>query len=311
MREYRELLQRTVTEYEPQLVLVSPHSSALQTALVACEDCGAPIIVQMELQNFKAPAKLKHHGLSKKEIALALSRAHSFHAASMVDLSMLPESWCSFGPESTVPSLSEREATLKKWSESWLYGRSETRVLVVTHAPLLHMLLQVKVDNGQTVLVRLSSRGSQGGFYKIPHPLSLAQESGWSRIRERLYGPGLWAHWSDSDDFEEVESKPKALLCVRHVQDETFPVKEGRTCSARFMDWHSESWREENKSGAGCRDPCLTELGILAATSGLPDEQRYALNEIGYGGIPGGLWSVCVPFAIDAVVHAVVQLFTF
>jgi hypothetical protein len=84
-----------------QVVVSSPHSCALQTAMVACDQLTeGPIIVHPDLKHIKKDLTLggqfpegkpKFQGLSASTLQAALTRQPFAHAASRVDLSMLDE----------------------------------------------------------------------------------------------------------------------------------------------------------------------------------------------------------------------------
>ena len=83
------------------MVVSSPHSCALQTALVACDaSTCCPIIVHPDLKHIKKDltsggqfpsGKPKFQGLRASTLKQALQRQPFAHAASRVDLSMLDE----------------------------------------------------------------------------------------------------------------------------------------------------------------------------------------------------------------------------
>ena len=123
----------------------------------------------------------------------------------------------------------------------------------------------------------------------------------------------------DHEPEPEPERKPettsaspgvKCILAVRHCQDEVEPrttsdtprghkKRQGRTLGSRFHSWHTPTFRAERRG----RDPCLTDVGVQAAGSGVEDDAlRLRLNEVGYGGVAGGLEPVGSAFEPELIV---------
>lgn len=106
----------------------------------------------------------------------------------------------------------------------------------------------------------------------------------------------------------EAKLETKRVLAVRHCQDEADPEKDsprkrqkrqGRHLGSRFRQWHTPAFRATRRG----MDPCLTDTGVKAAGTGVEDEaERLRLNEIGYGGVAGGLEPVGEAFAPELIV---------
>ena len=122
VREQELRLKRTIEEFEPDLVVVSPSSAALQTAMVACSDVKVPIIAHADLQNFKKKSKPKHYGLEPGALAAAIGRCGGLP----VDLSELAKGWCMYAPGAQLPSKEERQAPKSvaalSMTKVWLAG---------------------------------------------------------------------------------------------------------------------------------------------------------------------------------------------
>jgi broad specificity phosphatase PhoE len=162
---------------------------------------------------------------------------------------------------------------------SWLAQRPEQRVMIVTHNRVLRHLVGAHVGNGQYALARLCATGD---LYTTP---TIAP-----------FVPRLLCENPDGRSGRRV-------LFVRHCQDETLPVVHNRAASARFLHWHDAAQRAADTEADGRRDPCLTELGIAAASTGIADSLRASMNAAdGYGGVHGGLSKIMHSFAPELVV---------
>mmetsp|Transcript_36787 Transcript_36787/g.80139 ORF Transcript_36787/g.80139 Transcript_36787/m.80139 type:complete len:646 (-) Transcript_36787:321-2258(-) len=283
-------LQSFVRLIEPQLVVSSPHSSALQTAMIACDEHRCPIIVHPDLKHIKKDltaggmypeGKPKFQGVRASELSRALQSDHPYkEIAKMVDLSMLPEVW--FNPTSDFKAQKRRIRSVP----TWLSQRPEQRIMVVTHNRVLRHLVGVRVGNGQYAIARLSTTGD---LYTTP--------------TIGPYKPLFHAH--GDDEGSKPSDKVTQVLLIRHCQDEVLPVEQGRVIAERFEKWHPQAHRDADVPAEGCKDPCLTELGIRAASNGIEDKLRCSMNsENGYGGVRGGLRKIIAEFDAELVVSS-------
>eukprot|EP00241_Pyramimonas_parkeae_P015127 CAMPEP_0114291074 /NCGR_PEP_ID=MMETSP0059-20121206/8287_1 /TAXON_ID=36894 /ORGANISM="Pyramimonas parkeae, Strain CCMP726" /LENGTH=545 /DNA_ID=CAMNT_0001412537 /DNA_START=369 /DNA_END=2007 /DNA_ORIENTATION=- len=283
-------LQGLVALFAPEVVVTSPHSSALQTALIACKSDGdCPIIVHPDLKHIKKDLTLgglypegkpKFQGVTVSALEKALQRQPYRDTAARVDLSNLEEVW--FNPNLDFKG----QKRLIRNIPTWLSKRPEQRIMVITHNRVLRHLVGAKVGNGQYALARLSTSGD---LYTMPAISSFV--------------PRFDAHGDEEDLPPKNSTDVKQLMFVRHCQDEVFPVKDNRAVSERFANWHSAESRELDTPENGRRDPCLTELGIRAASTGIDDTLRCQMNRVnGYGGIQGGLNQITEAFAPELVV---------
>ena len=102
--------------------------------------------------------------------------------------------------------------------------------------------------------------------------------------------------------LELLSETGKKIMFIRHAEDELY---NRRDCAERFSDWHSNAVREQSEEEGATIDPCLTEHGILELTTGLQDEtERRELNQIGYGGVQGGLGSHVREFSPQLIVSS-------
>jgi hypothetical protein len=98
-----------------------------------------------------------------------------------------------------------------------------------------------------------------------------------------------------------TSSAAKQIIFVRHSEDE---VHGKRFCARYFVQWHSAEVRAASELEKACIDPCLTDRGIQALTTGVREEERVEMSKIGYGGIPGGLLERLQRFAPDVVLSS-------
>jgi len=78
----------------------------------------------------------------------------------------------------------------------------------------------------------------------------------------------------------------KKIMFIRHAEDEVHGV---RACATKFRKWHNDRVKSAGEAEGAVVDPCLTDRGIAALTTGVDDDERDELNAMGYGGMAGGL----------------------
>jgi hypothetical protein len=302
--------------FAPQLIVCSAQSAALQTALLARGEEGSlggpqqqrrrrlrvPIIVHPGLSlrlddPWQPPAQQQQQqpqapflGLDRAALSERLAR-HYYPGGGgegdnneSVDLSLLPAAVPWFDP--SLDFKARRKAL--RLLPAWFASRPESRIMVVTHGPVLKRLTFCKVGHGQYTRARLS----EGGELFCKPSLALFEHHYISHPGSSPRGGGC----------EEGRRPTKQLLCIRHCQDEVlgdptrvvaprFDVRAVTHILARELPpsslccsspptpldphshrvslagrgaqaWHTAAFRAENEAGAGGRDPCLTELGV-------------------------------------------------
>eukprot|EP00656_Telonema_subtile_P031357 TRINITY_DN3432_c0_g1_i4.p1 TRINITY_DN3432_c0_g1~~TRINITY_DN3432_c0_g1_i4.p1 ORF type:complete len:484 (-),score=70.94 TRINITY_DN3432_c0_g1_i4:475-1926(-) len=278
-------LQSLAADFQPDLVVCSPLSVCIQSALAAFDN--VPILVHPSLSTLRKkgltesgqfPAGApKYRGSTRSELMDSVLRA----SAAEVDFEHLPEEW--YDPEA---DFKQRKAELKQLVP-WLSQRPERKIAVVTHGPVIKRILGCKVGHGQYV----RSRCFRNGAFFFTQPL----------FREEL------PSYIETDNESELSETPtKSVLFIRHCQDEATSKPGGmlRLMAERYANWHTCEWREQSMQlYRSCRDPCLTDLGIAAASTGVePQALRVQMNAKGYGGIPGGLTPLVKAFEPQLIV---------
>jgi len=155
---------------------------------------------------------------------------------------------------------------------------------------VIRRMLGTKLGHGQCAMTMLGDSGEL-------HTVSLAES-----VAVRM-APGSYAA-SDAYDTEDQAEADTVVLIIRHCQDEEYNIP-GREVANKFQQWHSEELRSVNHTIGTCRDPCLTEMGLLAASTGIDDEAlRLELNKQGYGGRKGGLQALLESFQPEVVLSS-------
>jgi len=280
-------LHHVIAAVRPQLILCSPATAAIQTAMVAAEDTDIKILVHPALKTCRTGDLLtsegnhpegnpRYLGLTGAELREAL-KCHP--KGKDVDLQHIGEgSWFDVNARDK-----ERRGELNEFQD-WLRHLEEKSIVVVTHDRVIRRLVGTKVGHGQCARAVLGNLGQMFSASLFQHQdLSYCHSS------------------STEDESDEDGDIKKMVLVVRHCQDEEYENPE-RELAEQFAEWHSDELRAENAASGKCRDPVLTEIGVMTASCGIsPPELRLKLNKQGYGGPPLGLQSIIESFQPDIV----------